>query len=131
MFYLFKNGKCESLCDDSERLEKLVTEDDKDAVILENESWLNPSDLSVVDGKIKVNVITQTDEEIKQQKLSVIRSKRDELLVASDWTDTLSAKTRLGDAKYDEWQVYRQALRDMPDKGCTDLDNPVWPTIQV
>ena len=44
---------------------------------------------------------------------------------------TLSAKTRLGDAKYDEWQVYRQALRDMPDKGCTDLDNPVWPIIPV
>ena len=41
------------------------------------------------------------------------------LLAASDWTDTLSAKTRLGDAKYDEWQVYRQALRDMPEKGCT------------
>ena len=131
MFYLFKNGKCESLCDDKERLEQFITANDKDAVILENESWLNPSDLSVVDGKIKVNVITQTDEEIKQQKLSAIRSKRDMLLVASDWTDTLSAKTRLGDAKYDEWQVYRQALRDMPDKGCTDLDNPVWPTIQV
>jgi len=131
MFYLFKNGKCHSLCDDKARLETLITEDDKDAVILENESWLNPSDLSVVDGKIKVNVITQTDEEIKQQKLSAIRSKRDMLLVASDWTDTLSAKTRLGDAKYDEWQVYRQALRDMPDKGCTDLDNPVWPTIPV
>jgi len=131
MFYLFRNGKCESLCDDKERLETLITEDDKDAVILENESWLNPSDLSVVDGKIKVNVMTQTDEEIKQQNLSVIRAKRDMLLIASDWTDTLSAKTRLGDAKYDEWQTYRQALRDIPDKGCTDLYNPVWPTIPV
>ena len=65
------------------------------------------------------------------EKLAVIRAKRDSLLVACDWTDTLSAKTRLGDAKYNEWQVYRQALRDMPEKGCTDLDNPTWSTIPV
>ena len=125
MFYLFKNGKCESLCDDKERLEQFITANDKDAVILENESWLNPSDLSVVDGKIKVNVITQTDEEIKQQKLSGIRSKRDELLAASDWTQFIDSP--LTDEKKKEWQVYRQALRDIPDKGCTDLDNPIWP----
>ena len=129
MFYLFKNGKCESLCDDKERLETLITADDKDAVILENESWLNPSDLSVVDGEIKVNVVTQTEAEIKQQKLSVVRSKRDELLAASDWTQF--ADSPLTDEKKKEWQTYRQALRDMPDKGCTDLDNPVWPTIPV
>jgi len=129
MFYLFKNGKCESLCDDKERLETLITADDKDAVILENESWLNPSDLSVVDGEIKVNVVTQTEAEIKQQKLSVVRSKRDELLAASDWTQF--ADSPLTDEKKKEWQTYRQALRDMPDKGCTDLDNPTWSTIPV
>lgn len=127
MFYLFRNGKCESLCDDKERLEKLITEDDKDAIILEHESWLNPSDLSIVDGKIQVKAITQTDEEIKQQKLSAIRTKRGMLLAASDWTQF--ADSPLNDEKKKEWQVYRQALRDMPDKGCTDLDNPVWSTI--
>ena len=31
----------------------------------------------------------------------------------------------MSDEKKKEWQIYRQALRDMPDKGCTDLDNPV------
>lgn len=61
----------------------------------------------------------------KEEKLTRIRAKRDSLLVDSDWTDTLSAKTRLGDAKYNEWQVYRQALRDITK--CADLDNPVWP----
>ena len=127
MFYLFKNGICESLCDDKERLEKFITEDDKEALILEHESWLNPSDLSIVDGEIQVNVITQTDEEIKQHKLSVIRTKRDDLLSASDWTQF--ADTPLTDEKKKEWQVYRQALRDIPEKGCTDLDNPYWPII--
>lgn len=41
------------------------------------------------------------------------RAKRDSLLTASDWTDTLSAKARLGDATYRAWQDYRQALRDV------------------
>jgi hypothetical protein len=63
------------------------------------------------------------------EKLSAIRAKRDMLLVASDWTQF--ADSPLNDEKKKEWQTYRQALRDMPDKGCTDLDNPVWPTIQV
>lgn len=39
--------------------------------------------------------------------------RRKELLQESDWTDTLSAKTRLGDALYQAWQDYRQALRDI------------------
>jgi len=81
--------------------------------------------LSVADGNIQINVITQTDAEIKQQKLSVIRSKRDELLATSDWTQFIDSP--LTDEKKKDWQTYRQALRDMPDKGCTDLDNPIWP----
>lgn len=54
-----------------------------------------------------------------------VRKMRDRLLTASDWTDTLSAKTRLGDAAYQAWQAYRQALRDV-----TVQVNPhaiVWP----
>jgi hypothetical protein len=39
--------------------------------------------------------------------------KRRQLLLNSDWTDTLSAKTRLGDELYNQWQTYRQALRDI------------------
>ncbi len=48
------------------------------------------------------------------------RLRRDELLAACDWTDTLSAKSRLGDGVYAQWQAYRQALRDWP-------DTPGWP----
>lgn len=43
-----------------------------------------------------------------------IKSERYRLLSESDWTDTLSAQTRLGETLYNQWQVYRQALRDIP-----------------
>lgn len=45
-----------------------------------------------------------------------VRQNRDRLLAESDWTDTLSAKTRLGDALYNAWQDYRQILRDIPNQ---------------
>ena len=61
----------------------------------------------------------------KEELLSVIRTERNRLLAEADWTDTLSAKTRLGEEKYNQWQEYRQALRDLP-KTC-DINNPVWP----
>jgi hypothetical protein len=55
------------------------------------------------------------------------RAQRDQLLVESDWTDTLSAKSRLGDALYAAWQVYRQSLRDLPQQTGFPLDI-AWPT---
>lgn len=55
-----------------------------------------------------------------------VAQKRQKLLIASDWTDTLSAKTRLGDALYNQWQTYRQALRDITDQAGYPL-NVVWP----
>lgn len=57
---------------------------------------------------------------------SEARAQRNQLLETSDWTDTLSAQTRLG-PKYAEWQSYRQALRDITDQPGFPLDI-VWPT---
>lgn len=54
-----------------------------------------------------------------------VRKMRDHLLMASDWTDTLSAKTRLGEAAYQAWQAYRQALRDVTLQA--DPHAIVWP----
>ncbi len=54
-----------------------------------------------------------------------VRKRRDRLLTASDWTDTLSAKTRLGEATYQAWQTYRQALRDVTMQA--DPHSIVWP----
>ena len=55
-----------------------------------------------------------------------VRGRRNTLLAQSDWTDTLSAKTRLGDEMYAQWQSYRQALRDITQQPGFPL-NVVWP----
>jgi hypothetical protein len=41
------------------------------------------------------------------------RAKRKTLLLDSDWTDTLTARTRLGEERYQAWQTFRQALCDI------------------
>lgn len=61
----------------------------------------------------------------QQTELNLL--KRLELLTDSDWTDTLSAKTRLGESKYQEWQTYRQTLRDIPQQSGFPL-NVIYPT---
>lgn len=55
------------------------------------------------------------------------RSTRQQLLLASDWTDTASAPARLGQELYAQWQVYRQALRDITTQSTYPV-NVVWPT---
>lgn len=54
------------------------------------------------------------------------RVERERLLRLSDWTDTVSAQARLGQQLYDEWQAYRQALRDVPEQTGFPLDVQ-WP----
>ena len=55
--------------------------------------------------------------------LSALRSKRNQLLAETDWTQSRDV-TLPNDA---EWAAYRQALRDLPEN-TTDPANPVWPT---
>jgi hypothetical protein len=54
--------------------------------------------------------------------LNVGRTKRSQLLKLSDWVETSS----MSDEKKEEWRVYRQALRDLPES-VTD-HNIVYPT---
>jgi hypothetical protein len=54
--------------------------------------------------------------------LQVARTKRGNLLKLSDWVET----SNLSDEKKEEWRVYRQALRDLPES-VTD-HNIVYPT---
>lgn len=49
-------------------------------------------------------------------------------LAMSDWTDTVSAVNRLGKEKYDQWQIYRQSLRDIPQQPGYP-EGVVWPLI--
>lgn len=56
-----------------------------------------------------------------------VRRIRNQLLEKSDWSDTVSAPTRLGQELHQQWLTYRQALRDI-----TLQTNPfaiVWPTV--
>ena len=57
---------------------------------------------------------------------TAVRTQRDLLLTKTDWTDTLSAKTRLGESVYCQWQEYRQALRDITAQPGFPLE-VVWP----
>jgi hypothetical protein len=60
---------------------------------------------------------------------SIVRCERNQKLSASDWTDTFSARTRLGEARFTAWQTYRQALRDI-----TLQEDPyqlIWPEIDT
>lgn len=54
------------------------------------------------------------------------RSRRNRLLQESDWTDTASAPARLGSTLYDQWQTYRQALRDITSQPGFPFE-VVWP----
>jgi hypothetical protein len=54
-----------------------------------------------------------------------VLSKRQQLLSMSDWTDTVSASTRL--ENYNAWQFYRQQLRDITTQEGYPF-NVVWPT---
>ena len=66
-----------------------------------------------------VNVESLTDEEIASAKANAmirIRSTRDALLTACDWTQIPDVSI----AKKTEWATYRQALRDLPNTITTD-----------
>jgi hypothetical protein len=56
----------------------------------------------------------------------IVRIERNKKLQASDWTDTASALARLGSELYNQWQTYRQALRDVTKQ--PDPFNIIWPT---
>jgi hypothetical protein len=43
-----------------------------------------------------------------------VRTNRNALLAESDWTQLADAQTSLTEEQKQEWNVYRQALRDMP-----------------
>lgn len=62
--------------------------------------------------------LTQIESQIKQVRL--------QLLQESDWTDTISAIARLGEEKYNEWQTYRQALRDVTQQSGYPV-TVIWP----
>lgn len=57
-----------------------------------------------------------------EQAWQELRSRRNQLLTASDWTVLSDTPTSTA-----AWKTYRQALRDLP-ANTADPHNPVWPT---
>jgi hypothetical protein len=72
-------------------------------------------------------VVTCSEQERAISEAGLAAGRRRELLQQSDWTDTLSAKNRLGQELYDQWQTYRQALRDVTAQPGYPFDI-IWPT---
>jgi hypothetical protein len=71
--------------------------------------------------------ITITEDPVKVQtridsKFIQVRSQRNKLLIASDWTQFTDSP--LTPDKKTEWATYRQALRDLPGT----VTDPTWPT---
>jgi len=67
-----------------------------------------------------------TSEEMTQRDeshLESLRNQRNQLLLASDWSQASDHSSPLSDAKKAEWTAYRQALRDLP--AVTDMTK--WP----
>lgn len=58
---------------------------------------------------------------------TAIRSKRDNLLLLSDWTQL--SDVVLSDSKKEEWALYRQALRAVPqnNQNATSMEDVSWP----
>jgi hypothetical protein len=57
-----------------------------------------------------------------------MRQMRNDRLTVCDWTQ--ANDTQLSEESVDDWQVYRQALRDLP-ATTSDPTNPDWPSAPV
>ena len=65
------------------------------------------------------------EEEIPALAMAELRSKRNTLLIDSDWTQYNDSP--LDDEAKASWITYRQQLRDLP-ATTDDPANPTWPT---
>ena len=104
-------------------IETSISKEDIRNFYIQNEELIkkpeNPYDYGIF------NYFTKTWEFDSTTACLEIDLHRKQLLQESDWTDTVSAQTRL--TNYAEWQTYRQALRDIPQQSGYPTDI-VWPT---
>lgn len=89
-----------------------------------------PSPVHIFNYATEQWVDSRTESEIRSAAISQAIGDRNRRLLRSDWTDTVSAKSRLGDALYTAWQTYRQALRDITAQPGYPL-NIKWPVPPV
>ena len=65
---------------------------------------------------------SEIDAIVLAHKWKVIRKQRDDLLIASDWTQGADVPSTIKTP----WATYRASLRDVPTQ--SDPDNITWPT---
>ena len=98
---------------------EIAIEDSREFAALEN-TYLDVVGNQIIDMPSKPGQWYRFDHQEKQWVADnegaefEVRMNRQILLSKSDWTDTASAPARLGQALYEQWQTYRQALRDIP-----------------
>ena len=85
------------------------------------ERWSVWSGDAWIDGRTEADIAQQLN-----APLAALRSQRNALLTASDWTQLPDAP--LTDKLKGAWREYRQALRDLPET-TPEATVPVWPTI--
>tara|TARA_Y100000114_G_scaffold71724_3_gene65716 strand:+ start:2583 stop:2975 length:393 start_codon:yes stop_codon:yes gene_type:complete len=81
----------------------------------------------IKEGKATKKNKTTITKQNKTQAQIDLRQKRDSLLINSDWTQTIDSP--LSDTKKQEWQFYRQELRDLPAtyKDIESIDEVIFP----
>lgn len=73
------------------------------------------------------------------EAMAMLRARRDQLLIETDWVETPSYWATLTAEKQAEWSAYRNALRDLPvtysnvswvndETGAGSWSNVTWPT---
>ena len=65
---------------------------------------------------------SQVNTIVLEHKWKVVRKQRDDLLIASDWTQGADVPSTIKTP----WTTYRASLRDIPTQ--SDPDNITWPT---
>lgn len=90
-----------------------------------------PDDLEnyiVENGVLSLKSQSEIESTQAAKNMHKLRSTRDALLTACDWTQTPDSP--LSEAQQQSWRDYRQALRDLP-ANTSDPANPTWPTPPV
>lgn len=69
---------------------------------------------------------TKLQENLTNKAFDILRKARNKKLLECDWTQFPNSP--LSETNKQEWDTYRQALRDLP-ANTEDPANPVWPSI--
>ena len=123
--YIFEsNGSCKSISsfDSQEQAEKYVTDLNVASYYISDNNTIEPTKAKLENGVLAEQQVQESNQVLAQKAIT----QRFFLLQECDWTDTVSAQVRLG-SKYQEWQDYRQSLRDITNQSGYPTE-VVWPT---